>query len=142
MDAKWLLQNYGFPDLLDPSWNQLREVLSRLDGETYEIVMLTKIDSQQTLSAGGGNNGRYLVSYASPITFPHSYVATDLSLDGADDVELTIQEPDKFPSRWCIRLPLVLRIFEYFFYNSDIPKDIRWEIEDSFGELFGKVVEL
>jgi hypothetical protein len=118
-------------ELLDPNWQQILGVLHSLDGgKSFDLVSLT-LSGKGTLTAGGGDNGRYLVVYF-PVDHPDtpSLTLTDSHLAGPP-VYLTIQTPDEHEARHAIMFPLVVQVFEDFFQTRHIPKDVHWEIDNT-----------
>jgi hypothetical protein len=116
----------------NPSWNQVQQALQHMDGETIHEVSL-EISGKGSLLVGGGNNGRYLVvNFAENPVDEASFTLSDLGLTGPD-VTLTVQTFSEYPARLAVKLPLVLKVFEHFYYTGQVPKDVRWEI-DSTGE--------
>jgi hypothetical protein len=95
-----------------------------MDGDLVDFVSLD-IEGIGGLLAGGGNEGRYIVIYF-PEDEDYSLTLTDLSETGPD-VWLKTQTFEWQPAKVCVRLPLVLKVFEHFFHTGELPKDVRWE---------------
>jgi len=111
----------------DPTWDQVREALTQLDGNMRTIVSLSLV-GRGSLLAGGGDAGRYIVVYFSEDK-NRSLTLADLSLTGSPrnlTVEGVISGP--FSAKRCVKLPLVLRAFECFLNKGELPNDITWEI--------------
>ena len=115
----------GIPD---PTWDQVHQALLEMDGDLVDQVDLS-IEGIGGLSAGGGNEGRYIVIYF-PEDEDYSLTLTDLSETGPD-VWLKTQTFEWQPAKVCVRLPLVLKVFEHFFHTGELPKDVRWEFDSS-----------
>lgn len=128
MDAQVILEIGEQAKILNPDWIQIQKALSQMDGHIIHEVSLD-VKDKGGLLANGGNNGRYLVVYfpEDPIADP-SLTLTDISLTGPE-VTLTVQTLSEYPVRWCVRLPLVLKVFEHFFRTGEVPQDVRWEID-------------
>ena len=141
MNRQWELKlgstlgsTYGVPSegesIVDPNWQQIEHELLLLNGgETNDNVMLTSLVGKGTLGIGGGDHGRYIVTYLPPEDRPDMapLTLTDLSLTGPD-VPLTIQTTGEFPARYAVKLPLVLKVVEHFFRMGELLKSVRWEI--------------
>lgn len=116
--------------IVDPTWDQVHQVLLAMDGDLLDQVDLS-VEGSGSVLAGGGNEGRYMVIY-----FPeawdedYSLTLTDLSETGPD-IQLKIQVFSWYPAKVCVRLPLVLKVFEYFFLTGELPKDVRWEFDST-----------
>lgn len=100
-------------EISDPTWEQVLRVLRDLDGATLTQVSLEWV-GKAALLAGGGNGGRYIVTYL-PTAAPDtpSYTLSDPSLSGPD-VELTAQVTAEYPARQSVYLERVISAFEYF----------------------------
>jgi len=113
-----------------PDWEQISYALSLMDGVYFNELSLN-LTGDGSLMAGGGNNGRYIVVYFPPdVPDKSSLTLTDQSLTGPD-MEITIQVPSSYPAKWCVKLPLVLKVFEYFFRYERLPVDAQWESDDA-----------
>ena len=113
-----------------PTWDQVRQALLEMDGDLVDQVDLS-IEGIGGVLAGGGNEGRYIVIYAPEAWYEdYSLTLTDLSETGPD-VWLKTQTFEWQPAKVCVRLPLVLKVFEHFFHTGELPKDVRWEFDSS-----------
>lgn len=112
----------GIPD---PTWDQVRQALLEIDGDLLDMVGL-QLEGIGTVVAGGGNEGRYIVIYEPEAWDEVSLTLADLSETGPD-VWLKTQTFERHPAKICVRLPLVLKVFEHFFHTGELPKDVRWE---------------
>lgn len=109
----------------DPTWDQVHQALLAMDGDLVDQVDLS-IEGIGGLLAGGGNEGRYIVIYGPEAWDEVSLTLADLSETGPD-VWLKTQTFEWQPAKICVRLPLVLKVFEHFFHTGELPKDVRWE---------------
>ena len=116
----------GIPD---PTWDQVHQALLEMDGDVLDMVGL-QLEGIGGVLAGGGNEGRYIVIYEPEAWEEVPLTLTDLSETGPD-VWLKTQTFEWRPAKVCVRLPLVLKVFEHFFHTGELPKDVRWE----FGSL-------
>ena len=113
-----------------PTWDQVHQALLAMDGDLVDQVDLS-IEGIGGLLAGGGNEGRYIVIYfPEPEDEDYSLTLTDLSETGPD-VWLKTQTFAWQPAKVCVRLPLVLKVFEHFFHTGELLKDVRWEFDSS-----------
>ena len=118
-----------------PSWQQILETLHSLDGgASLDLVSLTQVGIG-TLTAGGGDDRRYLVVYF-PANHPDSpsFTLADPTLIGSP-VSLTIQTTDEHEAKYAVGLSLVIQVFEYFFRTGEVPKNVYWEIDNTGEEV-------
>jgi hypothetical protein len=114
----------------EPDWSQVREALEQLNGDDINMILIEAPD-KGALVAGGGNHGRYAVIYSpDDLSDTPSLTLTDLSKTGPD-VELVVQTVATYPAKWCVELPLALKVFDFFFHTGSLPKDVRWELANS-----------
>ena len=124
-----------------PSWNQVSSALHRLDGyrfNQFDLHLPSLDDSPgKMLFVGGGDGGRYIVTY---LPEPDdckgaytTYTLTDHTLNGPD-VQLTVQTPSWYPSKFCVRLPLVLNAFEHFYTHGAVPSYLHWTRDIELGQ--------
>jgi hypothetical protein len=132
MDTEWLLSLGEGEEISHLDWRYIQEALHRMDGATLNMISLRRTGQKDSLMAGGGNTGRYIVAYFPDDNGAVSYILTDISLAGPD-ITLIVQTPAQYPARWCIELPLVLKAFENFFRTGEVPKEMRWELDDYSG---------
>jgi hypothetical protein len=133
MSTHWQL-TIGDKQLANPSWTQIHNALLQMDGDALSIVSLLIKDEEkeQGLVVGGGNGGRYIVTYFPSTKGNSSFVLTDPLLKGPD-VKLTVQTPTEYPAHWCVKFSLMAMVVEHFFHNQVVPRDVRWELDDYSG---------
>jgi hypothetical protein len=122
-------------EIPNPNWQQILEALHSLDGGvSLDLVSLTEVGIG-TLTAGGGDNRRYLVVYF-PANHPDSpsFTLTDPTLIGPP-VNLTIQTTDEHEAKYAVGLSLVIQVFEYFFHTGEVSKNVHWEIDNTGKEV-------
>jgi hypothetical protein len=124
-----LVTGYG-KQILNPDWSQIQQAILEMNGTRITEVIL-QLTEQGSLFVEGGDEGRYLVVYF-PEDHPDtpSLTLSDLSLSGPD-VRLTVQTPTEYAAKYAIKLPLVLHVLEQFFHTGKVPKDVRWEIDNT-----------
>jgi hypothetical protein len=124
-----LVTGYG-KQILNPDWPQIQQAILEMNGTRINEVILQLI-GQGSLFVEGGDEGRYLVVYF-PEDHPDtpSLTLSDLSLSGPD-VRLTVQTPSEYAAKHAVHLKLVLHVLEQFFHTGKIPKDVRWEIDNT-----------
>ncbi|WP_069802102.1 hypothetical protein [Thermogemmatispora onikobensis] len=129
-------------ELLDPSWSQITDAFFSLDGQCVrrDLLILT-CPSYGSLSFGGGNSQRFLVSFepvpawvaphtAARLTstrFPTRYLqAVDL-YQTASDLPLCLQPPVSSPAYAVLSWPLLSQLARSFFEKGSLHG--YWEIE-------------
>ena len=137
MDKIWALAlgSETSAEIPHPSWQQILEALHLLDGGvSLDLVSLTEVGIG-TLTAGGGDNRRYLVVYF-PANHPDSpsFTLADPTLIGPP-VNLTIQTTDEHEAKYAVGLSLVIQVFEYFFHTGEVSKNVHWEIDNTGKEV-------
>lgn len=131
MQSEWTLTDGEHKRLIDPDWNQVYHALLMLNGgQSHDQVELELVDVG-TLVAGGGDDGRYIVIYF-PVNHPDvpSLTLTDLSLEGPD-VTLTVVSPATYRAKYGVKFPLVEKVFKHFFLTMTVPRDVRWETDNT-----------
>ena len=130
MTQQWeLYQGYALfdePDVVHPTWLDIQVALLGIQGKEWDEVQL-RLVGKGYLLAGGGESGRYLVIYKTEDHKQPSLTLTDPSLTGPD-VILTTQTPAPYPARYAVSFPLMISVFEHFYREGDLPKDVHWEI--------------
>ena len=129
MAYQWKLVPGRGEDILDPSWQQIEDALAEMNGDIYEVTL--ELVDEGTLFIEGGDQGRYLVVYF-PATHPDvpSCVLTDLSLSGSL-VPLTVQTPTEYEAKYAVLFPLVVKVVSDFFHAGSLPRDVRWELDNT-----------
>lgn len=130
MDLHWMLETGHGEQILNPDWQQIQHALLEMNGTTVSEVVL-KLAGKGSIFVEGGNEGRYLVVYF-PANHPDtpSLTLSDLSLTGPD-VKLTVQTPSEYAPKHAVKLPLVFKVIEHFFHIGEVPKDVRWELDNT-----------
>jgi len=133
MDEHWELETGKGKQISNPTWQQIEHALQEMDGPTINEVILKLLD-KGSMFIEGGDGGRYLVVYF-PANHPDtpSLTLSDLSLAGPA-VTLTVQTPSEYAAKHAVKLPLVLKVVSYFFQTSEVPKDVRWELDNTENE--------
>ena len=130
MNMQWNLETGRGEHVPNPDWQRIQNALLEMNGHTINEVSLELV-GKGSIFVEGGDEGRYLVVYF-PVNHPDesSLSLTDLSLTGPD-VKLTVQTPAEYPAKYAVQLPLVLKVVEHFFHAGELPKDVRWEIDNT-----------
>lgn len=130
MEIRWDLETGKGKHISNPTWQQIKHALQEMDGPNVNEVIL-KLAEKGSMFVEGGDEGRYLVVYF-PANHPDtpSLTLSDLSLTGPD-VPLTVQTPSAYTAKHAVTFPLVLKVVEYFFQKGEIPKDVRWKLDNT-----------
>lgn len=116
--------------LIDPRWEQVYDALVKMNGDDLNEIVLYQPEKGSIL-VGGGNLERFIVIYF-PAESSHKPTLTlSDSTQKGPDMELTVQTPGEYPAKYCVKLPLVVKVLKFFFDSGNIPTDVRWEIENS-----------
>lgn len=130
MKDQWSLTIWGQQAIADPNWSDIRQALVNMTDNRDQVNQLSlNSPDGRGLMAGGGGDGRFFVAYFGGGDGRSSLILTDPSMEGSE-LTLNMPHPNKFPSRWCVPLLLVLKAFEFFRRTGDIPKDLLWEADD------------
>lgn len=132
MSVLWKLRigGIGGQIIFHPNWEQIQSFLIAMDGSSFDEFELT-LTGQGTLEVGGGDKQRYIVVYFPEDHPDHSSLTlTDPSLPGPD-VELTVQQRAMYPAKYAVQMPLVMKVVEHFFRTGRVPRDVRWELDNT-----------
>jgi hypothetical protein len=130
MIRQYTLQTDDTPDIFNSEWAQVLAALSRLNGDDCSRVVL-QLPGRGSLIAGGGDDQRYIVIYTPENDSQDSLTLVDLSLQGSD-IELTAEGVlGDYPQAWCVKKPMLISVFGYFYNQGTLPRDLRWEIENT-----------
>lgn len=129
MEQRWKLLTADGA-ISGPQWQNIQEAVSQMDGEQRSEVIL-ELHGKGSLFVEGGNDGRYLVVYF-PDNHSHtpSLTLTDISQTGSD-ILLTVQTPTEYAAKHAVKQPLVLHVIEHCFQTGEVPKDVRWELDNT-----------
>lgn len=132
MNMQWVLEigDIEGETIPNPSWKRIHSKVLEMDGSSFDELAITLV-GKGTLEIAGGDERRYLVVYF-PENHPDtpSLTLTDLSLTGPA-VELVVQQQAKYPAKYAVQMPLALKVAEYFFHTGELPKDVRWELDNT-----------
>ncbi|MCH5584192.1 Imm1 family immunity protein [Shimazuella sp. AN120528] len=130
---KWTLNVEGKSETINnPSWEQIYQVLKRIDGEECTQADLTLIGTGSLMVCGGDleeDKRIYAVEYypeddqlgTSQLVNPHvtpndEYLYITVEQIGID-----------FPAEYCIEFSDVVEAFKHFFEKGKLSSDLIWE---------------
>src|SRR6266545_1706691 len=121
MEGEWELSIWPAQYFGNPTWTQIEDILTGMPISPDEVreVSLNAPD-RKGLIVYGGDNSRYLVLYFPDDSGTTSFVLTDPTLTGPR-VKLSMSHPNDWPSKWCVHLPLVLKVFKHFYKTGQVP---------------------
>ena len=132
LDNEWELRVGENQMVTETNWEQVYDAITQMNGDQNSMVLLNNTATEQSVFAGGGNSGLFIVMFFPDSSGQYGYALTDVGQTGPD-VRLTVQTPTTYPSRWCVTLPLVLDVFQKFMINRRVPGTLRWEKDDYSG---------
>jgi hypothetical protein len=130
---KWTLHVEGKSRTIDdPSWEQIYQVLTRIDGDTFTQADL-RLTGTGFLMICGGNleQGKriYAVEYypeddqlgTSQLVNPHV-------IPNDEYLYLTVQQVGiDFPAEYCVVFSDVVAAFQHFFETGELSQDLTWD---------------
>ena len=127
MTGQMLLAIENHNEIPAPSWDDVSRALRQLDGHTVTQVSLETVE-EVSLLAGGGNDGRYIVSFIPMNDLSNrSYTLADPRQTGAD-VTLTSQVSAMYPARYAVQFAELFSAFRYFFeHPGKRDPELFWE---------------
>ncbi|SFH95154.1 hypothetical protein SAMN04487861_10954 [Selenomonas ruminantium] len=121
--------NYDQIELEKPSWEQILEIISKLDGKETTEVSLYALEESICLCIGGGNNNLYNVYYS------EEYGEKNYTLKKRGGVLfekhklITGGQMGEFEDNICVGKDMVRIVVEYFYIYGCMYKGYVWNIE-------------
>lgn len=112
-------------EIKSPTWNDVMKWIRELDGNEHSTVTLFT-EEEKAILVGGGNEGRFIVSFYPDFGGQISYFLSDPS-KGDDSIEVVVQSPAKYPIKWVMNEDAVLEVVKSFFNTGQMPQGYTWE---------------